>query len=471
MAMTNDSERLSPLQTFLYRYVEASGGVWEDVEPGVIDVLLADADKPERLTFDSDALAEHPGAQFFTFGSAALDDLLARAVAQGKTAEVYATSARLPSQGEAYWRQRIEREFTRPERAAFHLRRIGVKYVRHTIFWFEATYLSDEKEQVLYSSAVDRLYGRQARYLDGVTRPNDERSEGQSGEFIGKSGWTFSESRSIAYPDAPSIPLYEAYARARDRVLRTLAADANTRRKEMGGRLQRQIGRISHYFEDLRDELQARIDNARHKLAALETPFLPETDATSGKSSAKAQRGHNAKKSEPAKSLSAKEKKAREEFLEQDRLYRQSAAEEMRKEIASLEERVQTLNREEASRIEDVRKKSVLRISVRLAQYLHIKIPRIVLDLAITPPPPPSHRASSGTNGEDLVNAHALRLSCTYDGAPDRLDAIPCPHCAKPTYQLLFQTSGQTSLWGCPACLLPSPPQSEVSPALKARKR
>jgi len=59
------------------------GGLEEEIEPQVYDVLFPDSDKPLRVAFDPDALPEHPSAQLLTFGSALLDDLLGKAQARG----------------------------------------------------------------------------------------------------------------------------------------------------------------------------------------------------------------------------------------------------------------------------------------------------------------------------------------------------------------------------------------------------
>lgn len=62
MATERDS---SPLEAFVRTYLETAGGAWEEVEPQVYDVLLPDTaatSGPQRITFDPEALPEHPGA-------------------------------------------------------------------------------------------------------------------------------------------------------------------------------------------------------------------------------------------------------------------------------------------------------------------------------------------------------------------------------------------------------------------------
>jgi hypothetical protein len=68
----------------------------------------------------------------------------------------------------------------------------------------------------------------------------------------------------------PSLPLPEAhrqsagnaYFSARERVLRTCAAIANTRNRELRERLERQVTRMRTYYFDLRDEIEGQSKRA-----------------------------------------------------------------------------------------------------------------------------------------------------------------------------------------------------------------
>ena len=83
----------SPLEDFVRDYVETTGGVWDEVEPQVYDVLLPSADsRPHgdagereilRITFDPEALPEHPGSQLASYGTPLIDRLLADALRRG----------------------------------------------------------------------------------------------------------------------------------------------------------------------------------------------------------------------------------------------------------------------------------------------------------------------------------------------------------------------------------------------------
>src|SRR4051794_28248294 len=83
----------SPLEAFLRTYADVSGGLWDQVEPQVYDLMLPSSAGSEaevvRVTFDPEALAEHPGAQLASFGTPLVDQLLADAVARGRHVRLF----------------------------------------------------------------------------------------------------------------------------------------------------------------------------------------------------------------------------------------------------------------------------------------------------------------------------------------------------------------------------------------------
>src|ERR1700726_4652430 len=90
---------VSPLEAFLREYLDKTGGVWDEVEPQVYDVLLpAGTEVPAgragdaggvRLTFDPEALPEHPSAQLASFGTPLVDRLLHDAIQRGRAGQFY----------------------------------------------------------------------------------------------------------------------------------------------------------------------------------------------------------------------------------------------------------------------------------------------------------------------------------------------------------------------------------------------
>lgn len=241
-----------PLEQFLLEYVDAIGGLADEVEPQVYDVLLPNvadsalsawADTPQRFAFDPDALPEHPSAQLLTFGSAVLDDLLARAQARGRTGLAFLDDMHMAPHALA---QRITRDLVLPDPVTLRIERIRPRYVTHSLFWFETTVLSDEKEQALYPIAVDRYYGRQVRHLD-----------------VRLDGDRLGETRRWAFADAQSRPLDRTYLIAREAVARTVRAEVHTRQQQTYARLAEQTERIKCYYGDLRAELAERIEKAQ----------------------------------------------------------------------------------------------------------------------------------------------------------------------------------------------------------------
>src|SRR5208282_472856 len=77
------------LEEFLRAYAEVVGGVWDEVEPQVYDLMLPPAERAKepaivRLVFDPEAIPEHPGAQLASYGTPLIDSLLADAVNRGR---------------------------------------------------------------------------------------------------------------------------------------------------------------------------------------------------------------------------------------------------------------------------------------------------------------------------------------------------------------------------------------------------
>ena len=94
----------SPLEEFLRGYAEVSGGLWDEIEPQVYDLMLPGrtaAAEPEmvRLAFDPEAIPEHPGSQLASYGTPLIDRLLADAVYRGRHIALYMVGLNLAPQG------------------------------------------------------------------------------------------------------------------------------------------------------------------------------------------------------------------------------------------------------------------------------------------------------------------------------------------------------------------------------------
>jgi hypothetical protein len=342
---------LGVLEAFLRESLDASGGAWDEVEPQVYDVLWPDVYDPVRLIFDPEALPEHPAAQLVTFGSPVLDQLLERAHAGARVGLAYLDVA---PPAMATVAAQVRRELRLPDEAALRLDAARPLYVTHTAFWFEATYAGDAREQVLYSTAIDRYYGRFARHLEPML---DDRR--------------LADARLWAHPDAPSLALGRAYEMARDGIVRTVAAEAASRSRAIRAASGRQSERTVRYFADMREELRERLEK------------------TAGRS----EQGE------------------------------------------SLRLRLGAVDREEAVRLEDLRRKAALRVELRVRNILHLKSPRLFLAAQVV------------TGGR--APARTIPLTLTWDPVAGKLDAVACPHCQQPAYE--FRLTSRREL-RCPGC-------------------
>jgi hypothetical protein len=235
----------SPLEEFVRDYVEVTGGVWDEVEPQVYDVLLPSAEvrsvlPPDsreivRITFDPEALPENPGAQLASFGSPLMDRLLADAVQRGRYAQFYLIGLNLTPHDLA---GRVRRALTLPPDLSLRVERVRPLHFAQAVFWFQAEFVSDQKEQEILPVALDLHYGRQVRHLDQLLDPG-----------------RLAAAPAQPLPEVRHSSVAAAYPLAREQVLRTFAAMANSRSRELNERLERQIARMARYYADMRAEL------------------------------------------------------------------------------------------------------------------------------------------------------------------------------------------------------------------------
>ncbi|MBI5030127.1 MAG: hypothetical protein HZB51_06335 [Chloroflexi bacterium] len=329
-----------PLEQFLIEYVDAVGGLADEIEPQVYDVLMPDAATPQRIAFDPDALPEHPSAQLLTFGSALLDELLARAQQRGQIGLAFLDDAHLQPHALA---QRITRDLVLPEAITLRIENIRPLYVTHSVFWFEVTYLGEEKEQALFPLAIDRYYVRPVRYLNELL--NGER---------------LNDTRRWSFADAKALPPDQAYVAAREGIVRTVRAEINTRQHQTQTHLAEQTARMKKYYADLRAELDERIKKA------------------------------NARGDE----------------------------------TESLRLRQDALNREEQLRLDDLGRKAKIRVQIKLVNLLHIKIPRLFIRTHVAAKP----------RSVPVIRPGSLTL--TWDPFTEKTDALACPNCQRPTFEL-----------------------------------
>lgn len=242
----------SPLELLLRDYVETAGGVWDEVEPQVYDVLLPPAARGEaretgerdvvRVAFDLEAVPEHPGAQLASFGTPLVDRVLADAMQRGRYAQLYLLGLNLAPYDLA---ERTRRALTLPAKAELEIERARALHFAQALYWFEASFISDQKQQELLPVAIDLYYGRQVRHHERLL--DAERLAG---------------SPSVTLPESRGRSVAAGYRLSRDRAVRTVSGLANARLRELIDRTEPQIERMRRYYADLERELEEQARRA-----------------------------------------------------------------------------------------------------------------------------------------------------------------------------------------------------------------
>jgi hypothetical protein len=354
MQSTAADARLTPLEQFVRDYVETTDGVWDEVEPQVYDVLLP-ADSPAataggvlRMAFDPEALPEHPTAQLASFGTPLIDRLLADALRRGRVAELGIAGLNLNPFGLP---ERVTRAVKLPAGCMLRVHRLRPLFFPQAVCWFQSTFVSDQKEQEIVPLGIDLHYGRQVRHLERLLDP---------AHLVDRPVEPLAE--------IPSMSLGEAYRLARQQALRTVAALANVRARELHERLDRQVQRMTQYYADLRRELEEERARAQHR-----------GDSTDKHAS-----------------------------------------------------RQQALTREEQLRIAELRQKSALHVHVRLLNLLIVRQPKLLVHAQIhvqkQEPTPLQMVWDPLLEVLEAIPCPAC-LRPTYEFALGRLGRLECPQC------------------------------------------
>lgn len=386
IATSDPTPSLSPLESFVRDYVEVIGGAWDTVEPQVYDVLLPGAPGSDdldaagrgmfRIAFDPEALPEHPGAQLAGFGAPLVDRWLQDAMRRGCSAELYMVGLNLAPHD---LNNRVRRAITLAAGLELNIERIRPLEFLEAVFWFEATFVSDQKEQEIVPVAIDLHYLRQVRHLESLLDPA-----------------RLAEKPALSLPEARRSSVAAAYRMAQERVLRTFAALANTRSRELTERTERQVARMTRYYADLRTELA--------------------------------------------------EQRARSE----------GRAERPAQDLSKFSNRLEALDREERLRIAELRHKGALRVHLRLLNLLMVRQPKLLLRAAIARADA-APAGSAGTLPPRHTRAPAVftprvspvLLELVWDPLAESLEAAPCPVCQRPSYGFGLTRHGTAACLDC----------------------
>jgi hypothetical protein len=412
IATSNPTPSLSPLESFVCDYVEAIGGAWDAVEPQVYDVLLPgqpgsdDLDAAGRgmfrVAFDPEALPEHPGAQLAGFGAPLVDRWLQDAMRRGCSAELYVVGLNLAPHD---LNHRVRRAITLAPGLELNIERIRPLEFLEAVFWFEATFVSDQKEQEIVPVAIDLHYLRQVRHLESLLDPA-----------------RLAEKPALSLPEARRSSVAAAYRMAQERVLRTFAALANTRSRELTERTERQVARMTRYYADLRTELaeQRARSEGRAERPAKDLP------RSSGAGVPPANTSTTFAGEPPAPQLS------------------------------KFSNRLEALDREERLRIAELRHKGALRVHLRLLNLLLVRQPKLLLraTIARSEPapsgspgtPPPRHTRAPRVFSPQVS---PVLLELVWDPLAESLEAAPCPGCQRPSYGFGLTRHGTAACLDC----------------------
>src|SRR5258708_35218580 len=141
----------SPLEAFMRSYLDTVDGVWDEIQPQVYDVLLPDAVAERggsmvRVTFDPEALPEHPAAQFASFGTPFIDHLLAAAVGRGRLAHFFMVGLNLSPHDLA---GRVGPAMTPPAPPRLGIRNVPGLHLPHAGLWCPGGFVSDQRAHAI----------------------------------------------------------------------------------------------------------------------------------------------------------------------------------------------------------------------------------------------------------------------------------------------------------------------------------
>jgi hypothetical protein len=145
---------------------------------------------------------------------------------------------------------RLTRAISLPTGAATRIERVRPMNFPQAVFWFKAAFVSDQKEEEILRIGIDLHYLREVRHLDSLLAAD-----------------RLSEDSETRLPEAHHAGVRSGYRSAQRQVAPTVASLANARRREWTGRVEKQIGRMSDYYAQLRREADEQMARGADPLA------------------------------------------------------------------------------------------------------------------------------------------------------------------------------------------------------------
>lgn len=240
---------MNPIEALTLAYIHSVQGDYEQIEPQVYDLMLPEPMRRQlqlpaveeicRVTFDAEALADYSEAQLLAFGHPTLDQIFAMAHQQGCVGQIYLTGFNLqPHQ----LSQKIKQQLSIPKEWTIEFGESRPFHFTSWFYWFQATFVSDEKVQYLFEVGIDQYYGRVTRHLQDLL---------QQAQIV--------EEAPVPYPDVPGgIALPDGYLLAKGEASEKLRLIMRGYTEKLTIHLLQETDRIRKYFEGMQEELGER---------------------------------------------------------------------------------------------------------------------------------------------------------------------------------------------------------------------
>ena len=228
------------LKDFVRQVVEIKGGIAEEKEKGVLELLLPEnvgkelfGKEYERLSF----LPDRRQTKFITYGSPLLDRVISLTKDLGKTARITAEDIH-PRKKNLI--RLIEDNFDFP-----NSRKLGSSIDRevlcsYLLVNFKVSIISDERKEEIVTAIVDERTLRIGREIINPIQKLRCKEE-ESSESVKR------------------YPIERVYERTRKAAIRSLDQNLKEVEETSLRRLQRDTTRLWNYYEDLKEELKKRM--------------------------------------------------------------------------------------------------------------------------------------------------------------------------------------------------------------------
>jgi len=228
------------LKDFVREVVEIKGGIAEEREKGVLEVLLPEnvgkelfGKEYERLSF----LPDRPQTKFITYGSPLLDKVISLTENLGKTARIMAEDIH-PRKKNLI--RLIEDNFDFPNARKLGSLVDSEVVCSYLLVNFKVSIITDERKEEIVTAVVDERTLRIGREIINLILELRYKEEEPS-ETVKR------------------YPIEKVYERAKKAATRSLDRSLKEAEETSLRRLQRDITRLWNYYKDLKEELKKRM--------------------------------------------------------------------------------------------------------------------------------------------------------------------------------------------------------------------